>query len=109
MYRLVLAKDALNPNGTFPRTSPYTEECQHPEAFDPVTVRGSVVICTFSTGFLYQISSVSTILSTAKDLHLTAFILVANPELGDLLAEPIPFSVSGIIIPNVTDTKVQMQ
>jgi len=34
-HKLVLAKDAVKINGTFPRTPEYLEECQHPEALDP--------------------------------------------------------------------------
>ncbi|XVF26097.1 hypothetical protein REPUB_Repub13aG0270500 [Reevesia pubescens] len=34
LYRLVLATDAVNLNGTFPRTPQYVEECQYPEALD---------------------------------------------------------------------------
>ncbi|XP_031397716.1 subtilisin-like protease SBT2.4 [Punica granatum] len=109
MYRLVLAQDAVKRNGTFPRTPPYTEECQYPEAFDPLIVQGSVVICTFSSGFINQTSSVSAILSTARDLHFTGFVLVANPKYGDFIVEPIPFPVPGIMIPNVSDVKVILQ
>ncbi|KAL0305983.1 UNVERIFIED_CONTAM: Subtilisin-like protease SBT2.4 [Sesamum radiatum] len=38
-YKLVLAKDAIKVNGTFPRTPQYLEECQYPEALDPAAVQ----------------------------------------------------------------------
>lgn len=106
LYKLVLAKDALNRNATFPRTAPYVEECQFPEAFDPLLVRGNIVICTFSSGFLNQTSTIPNILHTASTLGFVGFLFVANPAYGDFIAEPIPFSVPGIMIPEVADAQV---
>jgi len=105
-FKLVLAKDAVRVDGSFPRTLPYTEECQYPEALDPIVVSGSLVICTFSEGFFNQTSNVSAIFSTAKTLGFMGFVLVANPAYGDFVSEPIPFPVPGIMIPKTADTKV---
>ncbi|KAL6990734.1 hypothetical protein U1Q18_008858 [Sarracenia purpurea var. burkii] len=105
-YKLVLAKDAVKVGGAFPKTPPYTEECQHPEALDPVVVKGSVVICTFSDGFYNGTSSVTAIVDTARTLGFMGFALVANPAYGDFIAEPIPFSVPGIMIPRTSDAQV---
>ncbi|KAL5578756.1 hypothetical protein UlMin_011198 [Ulmus minor] len=106
LHRLVLAKDAVKKNGTFPRTAPYIEECQYPEALDPIIVESSIVICTFSEGFLNGTSTVTAIINTAKALGLAGFVLVANPKYGDFIAEPIPFDVPGILIPKVADVQV---
>ncbi|GAV86560.1 Peptidase_S8 domain-containing protein/Inhibitor_I9 domain-containing protein [Cephalotus follicularis] len=106
LYRLVLAKDAVNANGRFPRTPESIEECQYPEAFDPVIVRNSILICTFSAGFYTGNSTLNAIINTATTLGLMGFILVANPAYGDFIAEPIPFAVSGIMIPKVTDVLI---
>lgn len=107
-YKLVLAKDAVKVNGTFPKTPEYVEECQHPEAFDPMIVQGSLVICTFSSGFYNGTSTITAIINTAKSLGFVGFIFVANPALGDFLAEPLPFSVPGIMIPRTSDAQVRM-
>ncbi|KAL0305984.1 UNVERIFIED_CONTAM: Subtilisin-like protease SBT2.4 [Sesamum radiatum] len=37
------------------------------------------------------------------------FVLVANPNYGDFIAEPIPFSVPGIMVPRVTDAQIISQ
>ncbi|KAK9267544.1 hypothetical protein L1049_009972 [Liquidambar formosana] len=108
-YKLVLAKDAIKVNGTFPKTPPYIEECQYPEALDSIIVQGSVVICTFSSGFLNGTSTITAIVDTAKLLGFMGFILVANPIYGDFIAEPIPFCVPGIMIPKVTDAQAILQ
>ncbi|XP_074267458.1 subtilisin-like protease SBT2.4 [Silene latifolia] len=108
-YKLVLAKDAVRVNGSFPRTPAYTEECQYPEALDPIVVTGSVVICNFSTGFYNQTSSITSIIDTAKALGFMGFILVANPVYGDFIAEPVPFLVPGILIPKIIDAKIISQ
>ena len=108
LHKLVLAKDAVREDGSFPRTPPYTEECQYAEALDPNVVRGRIVICTFSEGFFNGTSSVTAIIDTAKALEFSGFLLVANPSYGDFIAEPLPFDVSGILIPNVTDVQVLM-
>ncbi|BFG27425.1 hypothetical protein CerSpe_137000 [Prunus speciosa] len=101
LHKLVLAKDVLKASGSFPRTPPYIEECQYPEALDPNVVQGSVVICTFSEGFYNGTSTITAIINTAKVLGFMGFVLVANPNYGDFIAEPIPFGVSGIMVPNV--------
>lgn len=106
LYKLVLAKDAVNINGTFPRTPQYIEECQFPEALDRNVVLGSVIICTFSDGFYNGTSTLTAIVDTARTLGIMGFILVANPTYGDFIAEPIPFTVPGIMIPSVADAKV---
>ncbi|KAF8409609.1 hypothetical protein HHK36_005687 [Tetracentron sinense] len=108
-YKLVLAKDAVKVNGTFPKTPQYVEECQYPEALDPIIVQGSVVICTFSLGFFNETSTVTAIIDTAKALGFMGFALVANPVYGDFIAEPIPLSVPGIMIPRITDTQIILQ
>ncbi|KAF7120566.1 hypothetical protein RHSIM_Rhsim13G0150400 [Rhododendron simsii] len=105
-YKLVLAKDAVKADGSFPKTPPYTEECQYPEALDPLIVQGSVVICNFSEGFYNGTSSVTAIIDTARVLGFMGFLLVANPAYGDFIAEPIPFPVPGIMIPRTSDSKI---
>lgn len=105
-YRLVLAKDAIKTNGAFPTTPQYVEECQYPEALDPNVVLGSVVICTFSAGFYNGTSNLTAIIETARVLGFMGFVLVANPTYGDFIAEPIPFSVPGIMIPKASDAQV---
>ncbi|KAL5729851.1 hypothetical protein ACHQM5_002746 [Ranunculus cassubicifolius] len=104
-YKLVLAKDAVKLDGNFPRTPEYVEECQHPEALDPYVVQGSIVICTFSAGFYNQTSSITAIIDTAKTLGFMGFVFVANPSYGDFIAQPIPFSVPGIMIPRIADVQ----
>lgn len=108
LHKLVLAKDVLKASGSFPRTPPYVEECQYPEALDPNVVQGSVVICTFSEGFYNGTSTITAIINTAKVLGFMGFVLVANPNYGDFVAEPIPFGVSGIMVPNVTNVQVSI-
>ncbi|KAI3847775.1 hypothetical protein MKX03_009758 [Papaver bracteatum] len=105
-YKLVLAKDAVKKNGIFPKTPEYVEECQYPEALDPTAVQGSIVICSFSAGFANGTSTVTTIIDTARALGFAGFILVANPAYGEFIAEPIPFSVPGIMVPRLADAKI---
>ncbi|KAL8104163.1 hypothetical protein AgCh_028411 [Apium graveolens] len=105
-YKLVMAKDAVKANGTFPRTTAYIDECQYPEALDPFLVKGSIVICTFSTGFLDGTSSLTAIIDTARDLGFMGFAFLANSSLGDFIAEPIPFSVPGIMIPRTNNSEI---
>lgn len=51
-------------------------------------------------------STILTLVDTAKALGFMGFVLVSNPRFGDLAAEPLPFDIPGIIIPNVADVKV---
>ncbi|XXG56177.1 hypothetical protein AAC387_Pa03g3661 [Persea americana] len=107
-FKLVLAKDAVIGNGSFPRTPPYVDECQYPGALDPAAVLGSVVICTFSTGFLNGSSNFTAILNTAKLLGFMGFVFVANPKYGDFIAQPLPFPIPGIMIPKIADVQILM-
>lgn len=102
----MLAQDAVKANGTFPRTPQCVEECQCTESLDPNVVRGSIVICTFSAGFSNDTSTITAITNTARTLGFKGFALVANPTYGDFIAEPVPFAVSGIMIPKVADAQV---
>ncbi|CAN0912550.1 Subtilisin-like protease SBT2.4 [Linum grandiflorum] len=88
-----------------------SEECQHPDAFEPSLVQGSIVVCTFSGGFYNQTSTVAAIIETARQLGFLGFALAADPAYGDFIAEPIPFDVpaAGIIIPKVADTQIVMK
>ncbi|XP_010244166.1 PREDICTED: subtilisin-like protease SBT2.4 [Nelumbo nucifera] len=106
LYKLVLAKDAMKANRTFPMTPEYIEECQHPEAFDRTVVQGRIVICTFSAGFANATSTITAIIDTARVLGLAGFVFVANPDYGDFVAQPLPFSVPGIVIPKIADTQI---
>ncbi|KAF9615295.1 hypothetical protein IFM89_022622 [Coptis chinensis] len=58
---------------------------------------------TFSAGFYNQTSTVTAIIDTAKALEFMGFTFVENPTYGDFLAQPIPFSVPGIMIPKIAD------
>lgn len=106
LHKLILAKDAVKTNGTFPRTPPYIEECQYPEAFDPNMVLRRIVICTFSAGFFNGSSTLTAIIDTAKTLGFMGFVLVANPTYGDFIAEPVPIDIPGILIPNIASAEV---
>lgn len=106
LHKLVLAEDARRSNETHPNVPNYNEECQNPEAFDPNIVENSIVLCSFSQGFLNGTSSLKAIIRTATTLRFMGFVLLANPHYGDFIAEPIPFKVPGILVPTVSDTKV---
>lgn len=105
-YKLVLARDSLNENGTFPNTPQYIDECQYPEAFDPFVVQGSIVMCTFSGGFFNGTSTITAIIEVARALGFVGFVLLANPVYGDFVAEALPFSIPGIMIPRIADAQV---
>ncbi|KAJ0843480.1 putative cucumisin [Helianthus annuus] len=104
--KLVLAKDAMLATGNFPRTQEFVEECQHPEALDPVIVQQSIVICTFSAGFANGSASLPVIMNTARTLGFAGFVFVANHAYGDFIADSYPFYIPGIMIPKVSDAQV---
>ncbi|XP_038895834.1 subtilisin-like protease SBT2.4 [Benincasa hispida] len=106
LHKLVLAKDGKKQNETHSNIPNYIEECQNPEAFDPNIVQNSIVLCSFSQGFLNGTSSLAAIIHTATTLRFMGFVLIANPNYGDFIAEPIPFRVPGILVPSVSDTQV---
>lgn len=106
LHKLVLAKDAMKQNETNPNIPNDSEECQYPQAFDPNVVQNSIVICSFSQGFLNGTSTLTAIINTATTLRFMGFVLIANPNYGDFIAEPIPFRGPGILIPSASDSQV---
>ncbi|KAG9455161.1 hypothetical protein H6P81_008065 [Aristolochia fimbriata] len=104
LFRLVEAKDAMKVNGSFPSSS--VEECQAPEAFDPEIVRGTIVICSFSAGFLNGTSTMAALANTAEVLGFRGFALVANRAYGDYVAPAMPFPTPGIMIPKVSYAQI---
>ncbi|ONK78988.1 uncharacterized protein A4U43_C01F1720 [Asparagus officinalis] len=72
----------------------------------PAAVLGSIVVCFFGQGFLEGTSDLSAVVDTARVRGFAGFVLVANPLYGDFVAQPIPFSVPGIMIPRVSDAQI---
>ncbi|WOL09895.1 subtilisin-like protease SBT2.4 [Canna indica] len=107
-FKLISARDAALQSSSVAAATSYAEECQHPDALKPELVINSIVICSFSQGFLNGASTVTAILATAKALHFVGFILLANPSFGDFIAQPLPLSVPGIMIPRVADAEILM-
>ena len=61
------------------------EECQNPEAFDPNIVQNSIVLCSFSQGFLNGISSFAAIIHTAEKKSSNPWVLSHYPTYGDFI------------------------
>lgn len=104
--RLVAAKDAAVPDAA---SMEHAEECQHAEAlsFRTDVLRGSIVVCSFSRGFYNGTSTLSAIRDVAQALGFAGFVLVADAQHGgDFLAQPLPFSVPGVMVPRVADAMV---
>ncbi|PON52148.1 Subtilase [Parasponia andersonii] len=76
------------------------------KAVYPTVATLTDVVSAIDQGFFNGTSSVTSIIYTAKALGFVGFLLVANPSYGDFIAEPIPFDVSGILIPKVADVNV---
>jgi hypothetical protein len=85
-----------------------TEECQDAETLRPRAelLRGSIVLCSFSQGFVNGSSTVTAILDVAEDLGFAGFVLVADVRYGDFVAQPLPFRVPGLMVPRVADAQV---
>lgn len=84
------------------------EECQDVEAlrWRADVLHGSIVVCSFSQGFYNGTSTVTAILDAAEALGFAGFVLVANAMYGNFVAQPLPFSVPGVMVPRVADAQV---
>ncbi|XP_039141942.1 LOW QUALITY PROTEIN: subtilisin-like protease SBT2.4 [Dioscorea cayenensis subsp. rotundata] len=113
--KLVDAKDAskvvmvTKNNETTSYSNINAEECQDPETLDPMVVKNSIVICTFSQGFFNGTSTITAIINTSILLSFAGFIFAANPDYGDFIAQPLPFSLPAIIIPSIADVETLME
>uniref|UniRef100_A0A0D9W2C4 Subtilisin-like protease fibronectin type-III domain-containing protein n=1 Tax=Leersia perrieri TaxID=77586 RepID=A0A0D9W2C4_9ORYZ len=96
-FRLVAAKDIAGVERA--------DECQDATALRrrADVFRGSIVICSFSSGFYNGTSTLTAIVDTAKTLDFAGFVLVAGAQYGDFVAQPLPFSVPGVMVPRVAD------
>ncbi|KAG8064092.1 hypothetical protein GUJ93_ZPchr0004g40337 [Zizania palustris] len=105
-FRLVAARDAAAPEVDDMERA---EECQDVRALrrrGADVLRGSIVICSFSEGLYNGTSTVTAIVDTAEALGFAGFVLVANARYGDFVAQPLPFSVPGVMVPRVADAQV---
>ncbi|KAL5215252.1 hypothetical protein ABZP36_004404 [Zizania latifolia] len=104
-FRLVAARDAAAPDVDDMERA---EECQYVRTLRrrADVLRGSIVICSFAQGFYNGTSTVTAIVDTAEALGFAGFVLVANARYGDFVAQPLPFSVPGVMVPRVADAQV---
>ncbi|XP_062184662.1 subtilisin-like protease SBT2.4 [Phragmites australis] len=104
-YRLVAAKDAAAPDSA---SMGRAEECQDAETlrWRADVLRGSIVVCSFSQGFYNGTSTVTAILDVAEALGFAGFVLLANLQYGDFVAQPLPFRVPGVMVPRVDNAEV---
>lgn len=84
----------------------YVGECQDPSSFDPDSVQGKLLICSYSVRFVLGISTIKQALQTARNLSAAGVVFYMDPFVIGFQLNPIPMNLPGIIIPSTEDSKV---
>lgn len=103
LYPMLLAQDAVAGKGD-PALSP--SDCQAPQLYNKVLVRGKILICTYSFDYVFGGSTMQQLEKTIKTLGAAGVAMVVDSDTSGGKFEPIPLSVPVIVFPNAVDSQV---
>lgn len=81
-------------------------DCQKPELLNRKLVEGNILLCGYSFNFISGTASISKVSDTAKSLGAAGFIVAVENNYPGTKFDPVPVSVPGILITDVSKTKV---
>ncbi|XP_020090637.1 subtilisin-like protease SBT2.6 [Ananas comosus] len=80
-------------------------DCQKPELLNKKLVEGNILLCGYSFNFISGTASISKVSDTAKSLGAAGFIVAVENNYPGTKFDPVPVSVPGILITDVSKTK----
>ncbi|KAH7424310.1 hypothetical protein KP509_11G002200 [Ceratopteris richardii] len=105
MYDLALAEDALL-NNSF---SLNPSDCQQSAVLNKTLLQGKILLCSYSSRFIYGGSSVKKVAETARNLSAAGFVLYVKTDLPGIKFSPTPLGMPGIVIIDVQDSLTLME
>lgn len=102
-YSLVAANDVLL-DSSVSKFSP--TDCQRPELLNKNLVKGNILLCGYSFNFVSGTASVKKVSETAKSLGAVGFVLAVENVSPGTKFDPVPVSIPGILITDVTKSMV---
>ena len=100
------ANDALIGSSVV-KSSP--SDCQKPELLDKNLVKGKIILCGYSFNFVSGSASMKRVSETAAALGAAGFVLVVENTSPGVKYDPIPVATPGILIIDVSQSKVSLQ
>lgn len=81
-------------------------DCQKPELLNKNKVEGNILLCGYSFNFVSGTASIKKVSETAKSLGAAGFIVAVENNYPGIKFDPVPVRIPGILITEVTKTKV---
>jgi len=102
-YALVSANDVLLDSSVI-RFSP--SDCQKPEVLNRRLIEGNILLCGYSFNFVVGTASIKRVSETAKSLGAVGFVLVVENITPGTKFDPVPSSIPGIVVTDVSKSLV---
>lgn len=95
-YPLAAAEDACSTNASYMSV----QNCQQPDAFIPAIARRKIIICSYTTDYVFTPRSIESVIDTIQTIGAAGFIFTMGRSLDSQpIAEAnLPLSVPGIIL-----------
>lgn len=81
-------------------------DCQRPELLNKNMVEGRILLCGYSFNFLSGTASIKKVSETAKSLGAAGFVVAVESTYPGTKFDPVPVGIPGILISDVSKTKV---
>ncbi|KAL6508516.1 hypothetical protein OROHE_021649 [Orobanche hederae] len=82
-------------------------DCQRPEFLNKTLVQGRILLCGYSSSFVFDKSSIKKVAETANNLSAVGFVLVVEPEMHNpgTSYPPVPSAIPGILVTDPKDSE----
>uniref|UniRef100_A0A0E0LF75 Subtilisin-like protease n=1 Tax=Oryza punctata TaxID=4537 RepID=A0A0E0LF75_ORYPU len=101
-FSLVSAADALLGSSA---TKYSALDCQRPELLNKRKVQGKILLCGYSFNYISGTASIKKVSQTARGLGAAGFIVAVENSYPGTKFDPVPVSMPGILITDVSRTK----
>ena len=81
-------------------------DCQRPEVLNKKLVEGNILVCGYSFNFVVGTASIKKVSETAKALGAVGFVLCVENVSPGTKFDPVPVGIPGILITDISKSKV---
>ncbi|AQK81150.1 Subtilisin-like protease SBT2.6 [Zea mays] len=101
-FSLISAADALLGSSA---TKYSALDCQRPELLNKRKVQGRILLCGYSFNYISGTASIKKVSQTARNLGAAGFVVAVENNYPGTKFDPVPFSIPGILITDVSKTE----
>jgi hypothetical protein len=102
-FGLISATDALLGSSA---TKYSALDCQRPELLNKRKVQGKILLCGYSYNYIAGTASIKKVSQTARSLGAAGFVVAVESSYPGTKFDPVPVNIPGILITDVSKTKV---